>query len=79
MVVCAEPHAWRCVRDLELAAHEAAYPVMIEVSDAIRTVPRESWFCSDSLAWQTSSTYRWLFYDLALRLMPTRLYVGIGS
>lgn len=78
-IVCAQPHAWRCLRDLEIAAREAIYSVRIIVCDSINEIPYDAWFCRDSMQWHTSSKYRWCLYDSVLRSIPAHVYAGIAS
>lgn len=82
-IVAAEPHLWRCVRDLERVLRATkAFDVQINfgVCKEIYKEPKGVWYCSDSTQKRTVSKWEWFWkYDIVLQVMPWWIYKRIAS
>ncbi|MDP3947728.1 MAG: hypothetical protein Q8Q41_03505 [bacterium] len=78
-VAAAEPHLWRCLRDLVGAVLEAKMDIRIAACERISRHPRTVWFCPESEQIYTASAHEWEKRERILRLMPLVLYKVIAS
>ncbi len=79
LVVAAEPHLWRCVRDLKYASKEARMRIHIRISSEPELYPEEEWFCANSTQERTQSKKNWERQERILRHLPMFLYKRIAS
>ncbi len=78
-VAAAEPHLWRCVRDLTQSVREAGVPIAICVCQKIYRFPENEWFCPDSTQLRTRSRKDWQGRERILKLMPFFVYKLVAS
>lgn len=78
-VAAAEPHVWRCVRDLRCCARIANYDIRIAVFSEIKQQANHLWFSPESKQIHTRSRIVWYIRESILRLIPFSLYTRIVS
>jgi hypothetical protein len=79
-IVCAEPHLWRCRRDLKRVVKESGYTIIkISWSKEIEKIPGDVWFCPDSTQERTRSRKAWNKRERILKIMPFWLYKMVES
>jgi len=76
-VVGAEPHLWRCIRDLRYAIRKAGVEVAIAIATEVYEIPESIWFCPDSSQSFHRTRAQWEQSDWIMRNMPMFLYVHI--
>ena len=76
-VVGAEPHLWRCIRDLRYAIRKAGVEVAIVIATEVYEIPESIWFCPDSSQSFHRTRAQWEQSDWIMRNMPMFLYVHI--
>ncbi len=74
-VVCAEPHAWRCMRDMRAAAKETGFRALIYLA----VMPHMKWFLAESLQPRTRNRLAWYPRELLLRFVPFGIYAKVAS
>ena len=72
-IVAAEPHLWRCIRDIKYAVKEIGIQISVKVCTAIHEFPT-GWFCPDSKQKHTRSRKEWEKREKILQKMPMFLY-----
>lgn len=83
IVVAAEPHIERCVRDVRWAVREqqADAEILVEAYSCqlrfLSPFPVGAWFCSDSTQPHTRSSRAWWPRERLLRCMPMCLYTRV--
>ncbi len=78
-VCAAEPHLWRCLRDLKYAVREAGLRIEIRIYKTIEWYSEKCWFCPDSTQARTRSRGNWQLREKILRRLPMFLYKFIAS
>lgn len=78
-VCAAEPHLWRCLRDLKYASSEAGIQIEIRICETIKWYSENYWFCADSTQARTRSREAWQKREKILRRMPISFYKLIAS
>lgn len=76
-VVGAEPHLWRCTRDLRYAARKAGAKIAITVAPEVYEVPESILFCANSSQSFHRTRAQWKRNDWIMRNMPMFLYVHV--
>ena len=79
VVVCAKPHLWRCLRDLQYAIRKSGRTMALTVAPEVHTTPDEVWFCPKSTQGFHRSRARWNVMDFFMRRVPMPVYVKIYS
>lgn len=79
VIVAAQPHLWRCIRDMKYAVREVNFDIAVSDSDLIYGVAPENWFRGDSEQWCTNNRIAWYLRDTILRIMPMCIYARIAS
>lgn len=77
-VAAAEPHLWRCIRDLTYAITEGKVQIQVEICEKIKQYPEKVWYCKNSLQVRTQSKTKWRVREFILELMPMSLYAKIA-
>lgn len=78
-VVAAEPHLWRCVRDLKEAVRESGENIDVWVCEEGGQYRDNSWFCNESSQKRTRSAEAWNRRERVLKLMPFFIYKLIAG
>lgn len=78
-VVAANPHLWRCLRDLRYAVCEAGLKIPVWPCKEIYSYPDGKWFCPDSTQERTQTKKAWEKREWILRHMPMFFYKFIAS
>lgn len=73
-VAAAEPHLWRCERDLKYARDEVGSEIDIYICEDIRKYPEDEWFCPESEQRHTRSPEDWWKRERKLKKMPMFFY-----
>lgn len=76
-IACAEPHLWRCKRDLLYAIRKADADIAIEVLPEVFGYPDKTWFCADSGQSFHHTRVDWNRNDRIMRAIPMWFYVHI--
>jgi hypothetical protein len=79
VVAAAGPHAWRCKRDLQIAAKEAKYTVEIKIAKPKKKISTTYWFTKNSTQERTQSWCKWWNRETILWLMPVFIYKKVAS
>ncbi len=80
LIVAAQPHLWRCERDLIRAIKEAGAQIAVRVCfKEIKRYPEDSWYCPDSTQPRTRSPKSWWGRERILQLMPFFFYKLVAS
>lgn len=80
-IVAAQPHIWRCERDLLRAFRETGTSIWMDRCreiDAI-PIPDSEWFCRESEQERTRSPGQWEKRERILRRMPFFIYKRVAS
>jgi len=78
-IVAAQPHLWRCLRDLERAVRETEAQIKILACEEIWYYPPDGWFCLNSTQERTRYREAWDKRERILKFMPFFIYKRIGS
>lgn len=80
-IVAAQPHIWRCARDLAESVREAGggWQISIRICDEIDQYPEDSWFCFNSTQTRTRSRRNWQGRERAIKLIPFFIYKRITN
>ncbi|MFA6146124.1 MAG: hypothetical protein WC697_02190 [Patescibacteria group bacterium] len=78
-VAAAEPHLWRCLRDLEQAISEAREKIGVEPAIQEYEYQEDSWFSLESRLWHTRSRKEWNQREGTLKHLPFFLYKMIAK
>ena len=79
LVVAAEPHLWRALRDVRQAVREDGVRIEVRVCEEIEQYPKDSWFCLDSTQERVRSWKAWNKREIILQLMPFFFYKLVAS
>lgn len=77
-VVAAQPHLWRCIRDLRHSIQERNAPIWIHICKEIESYPESEWFCLESHQKRTQTKWDWERREQIIRLLPFFLYKRIA-
>ncbi|MEK7603996.1 MAG: hypothetical protein AAB461_02655 [Patescibacteria group bacterium] len=78
-VVAAQPHLWRCLRDLGQAVREIGGQIDVRHCPEVLEYPEDSWFCPDSEQDRVSSREKWDKREKVLKLMPFFIYKCVAK
>ena len=78
-VVCAPPHAARCIRDVERAVKDAGLTVEVKMAFYEGTFTYGDWFDPGSTQPHVRSAFRWWQREMILRLLPWKVYLRVAS
>jgi hypothetical protein len=73
-ISAAEPHVWRCFRDLERALLEQHANIRVCVCTDIRQYPESDWYCTDSEQVRTRTKKSWVGREGFLQILPFFIY-----
>ena len=79
LIIAAEPHLWRCLRDLAYARKKMKLDVNFQICEEVYNYPFASWFCSDSIQERTRSRKRWERREKVLKHLPLWIYALISK
>jgi len=81
LIVAAEPHLWRCLRDVTEAIKEEKAQTQISVCACkeLSCISEEKWFCSDSTQARTQSRKNWERRERILKVMPFWIYKHVAK
>lgn len=78
-VVAAQPHLWRCLRDLRQAVIEVGAQIHVAHCPEVLGYPEDSWFCPDSKQDRVRSREEWDKREKVLKLMPLFIYKRVAK
>lgn len=78
-VVAAQPHLWRCLRDLGQAVTEVGAQIHVVHCPEVLEYPEDSWFCPDSTQDRVRSRGEWDKREKVLKLMPFFIYKRVAK
>ena len=78
-IAAAEPHLWRCERDLLYAVGEASSQIDVCVCEDIRKYPEDVWYCPESEQKRTRSAKDWWKREGKLKKMPMFVYKRVAK
>lgn len=74
LIVAAEPHRWRAIRDVRAAISERGLGITYFSHRGWREEMKDLWFSSISSQKRTRSWWNWWSREIIVRLMPFWLY-----
>lgn len=78
-VVAAEPHLWRCVRDLKEAVRESGENIDVWACEEAGQYQDDFWFCPESAQKRTRSAEAWNWREGILKSLPLFVYKLIAG
>ena len=78
-VVAAQPHLWRCLRDLWQAVSEVGAQIQLIPCPEILEYPEDSWFCPDSEQKRVWSREAWDKREKVLKFVPFCIYKCVAK
>ena len=79
VIVCATPHAKRCMRDMHVAIDESGITMNLILDSAAASIPEGVWFSPDSTQERTRTKASWKRRELILLYMPLWLYKRVAA
>ena len=76
-IACAEPHVWRCKRDMRYAIQEAGAAITLMLCPEART--KGGWFCSESTLPRTQNIDAWRKRERILEMLPMFVYTRVAN
>ena len=80
-IVAAQPHVWRCLRDVRAALRAERLNILVSVYEFSDDSYQHSdiWFCPESEQWYTRTPLAWWCREIILRCLPFGLYSWVTS
>jgi len=78
-IVAAEPHLWRCTRDLIYAVKEMRAQIGVFICEDIYQYSEDKWYCAGSEQIRTRSPENWRKRERKLKKMPMFIYKRIAK
>lgn len=80
LVVAANPHLWRALRDLKKVILEAGLQIEVQAcSELNERYPDDFWFCPDSTQERVRTREAWNKRERIIKMLPFFLYEVIAS
>lgn len=79
LIIAAEPHLWRAMRDVKKAIREAGVEIEVHTCLDIYDHPEDNWFCPTSRQVRTRSKEAWNKRERILKLLPFGIYKIIAK
>lgn len=78
LILAAEPHLPRCIRDTKYAA-KASSDITVNYWGHVGLHPSDKWFCQDSDQPRTRTWFNWWSREVILMSMPLWLYAKVAG
>jgi len=78
-IIAAEPHLWRCERDLRYAIKEKKAQIDVFVCEDTYRRYGDEWYCSESEQRHTRSPEDWWKREVKLKKMPMFIYKRVAK
>ncbi|PIU98252.1 hypothetical protein COS61_02435 [Candidatus Wolfebacteria bacterium CG03_land_8_20_14_0_80_40_12] len=79
LVVAANPHVWRCKRDLEYVIRERKANIKVSICEYNSMTSEYWWYCQDSVQPRTRSRSNWRRREWVLERLPMWAYSFLAS
>lgn len=79
LIIAAQPHLWRALRDVREAIREIGGGISIYACQEIKQYHEDSWYCLNSTQLRTRSRKGWQSREYVLKLLPFFIYKRVAS
>ena len=78
-IAAAEPHLWRCERDLKYSAKKRGVQIDIFICEDVYNHSEDEWYCPESEQKRTRSAKDWWKREGKLKKMPMFIYKRVAK